>query len=1356
MSKLKLISPLILILLSWTLISAQIFPVQTTTQLVAPYSLYLSDYVSPATERLVVTSYLGDVSRELNVRFRLRIEGQGIIVETRPEYIPPPISIQGGVPLRLISADLAGYFDPTNLNFQGISRREYEQRGKLPEGVYQFCFEVLEYNRGVKISNTGCANAWMILNDPPIVNLPRQDEKVRPQSPQNVIMQWTPRHTGSPNSAFTTEYEVRMVEVWPATRNPNDAILTSPPIFETTTRSTTVIYGPAETPLELGRRYAFRVQAKSIVGVEELDLFKNHGYSEVVSFVYGDACTLPTGVQIESVSSNRFKVQWTGQFNHTSYKIRYRQVGTQNWYASNTSINEAEIYSLKPNTLYEYEVSGICGYFEGGYSTVAQVKTKEAPLSSYSCGLPLETFLFDPNLFTGSLKVGDIIQAGDFDVQVSKISGGNGVYTGEGIIPLTFLKNAKVKAEFTNVTVNKDLRLIKGEMNITGAGVDIIPEGMKDFMEKLDEGLDIADKGLTKLDEYIVDNVPNPESFVADKLIIISDQILAVVKNPVNNKVVITTTTGKVTELEPGQTYAVKDSKGKGYLVGADGGITSTTAEKAEKAANREYNLILSFNKSRLTKYGFDKKPTEPQYKSLIGYEELKGGYQVAWKAVATNNQDDVRAQLENSDLDKSKIRFEINGKPLPVAPIGGNDSTIVSATASSHGEVEDLVSFYTPSDTSKKEQLLGKLKVISYDGIVKKLMIVPVNNAAYPGIVSDLSRQLNLIYGQAAVTWTVEMAPKFEIALNESFDVGGTGLSNYTGDMKTVINAYKDKFTPDTYYIFLIDKPSDGKTAGFMPRSKEAGFVFVDIHGGDENLLIKTIAHELGHGAFTLKHTFDDGIYSIPKKSTDNLMDYENGSASRLFKHQWDRIHDPAVVLGLFEEDEDGALASLAVTDCGMTADHILSYFPTEYFTDIPKTEDELLKYVVARKLWIPGSITASLNAIAESIKKDNYFHYNSSIKAYTFDYQKWIADKNEKPPYSKELNKAKLRFDFLLLKFDYLLFNASNSKRCEHYAKGDIELAITSFLKNQIANGLLKPTNVNKQGKFIWNGKESNLPDPTKYFSLQTGSYDFDLLKKHLQYSILTQNENNQLNGSTEGNLFLEKRYLDILFLCGKVMITVGMDDIKGLNNDITKRNIINTFTALCRSSYDSDVYFKWQTLVSKREKLEYENKLRELKLVELAKKIEDAKASAKLDIIVGSVSIGFLIIFPPTLEGGVLLLLAEIAGGAYSADQVYGGIKTLSAIQEGMFDDKKEYQFVRGFLVDEGFNEALIIYDLGNILSGASVGVGDMKDLVDLRNLKSIVIMGSEVKRMLKSTDTTVGIYDTKGDLYSFIKE
>ncbi|WP_254152707.1 fibronectin type III domain-containing protein [Chryseosolibacter indicus] len=901
---------------------SQVYPVQATVQISPPYSLYLADYVESGSERVALNVFLTDIAKpELNVRFKLRIVGQGITLETKPGYIPAPVAIQSGVPLRLISTDLAEYFNPKNLNFQGISQRQYEQRGMLPEGVYQFCFEVLEYNRGIKISNVGCATAWLILNDPPIINIPRQNEKIKAQSPQNVLFQWTPRHTASPNSAFTTEYEIKMVEVWPETRNPNDAILTSPPILEETTQNTTYVYGPSETPLEPGRRYAFRVRAKSIAGVDEMDLFKNNGYSEVFTFVYGDACDLPTGISISSVSSSRFNLSWDPQFNHTAFKVRYREAGTTNWYENTSTIPETQFNSLKPSTTYEYQVAATCGFFDGAYSTIAKVTTNEEPQDDYSCGVPLSPFNLDPSELVGSLKPGDVIQAGDFQLKLASVTGSNGIFSGEGIIEVPYLNNAKVKTSFTNIKVNKELRLVDGFMNVTGAGIDVIPQGVMDLMDDLTETLNTIDSALTTIEENIPEQV-DWTSFVPDSSINSPLEIVTVYPaTDGGGGVVIVTSDGKEQRLPEGKNYAVKDDAGNGYLIDKKGNIHKTTAEAVAKVANREYNLVLTFKDNAQSKGGFDASKFNPPSDT----EVLKGSYKVAWKSVESASSDPVDAVLQQTDIDKSKLRFEIGGRPIQVPAMGSGQTAKVLVPGQADGIAEDLLVLYTPSDTSK-DQVLGKLKVASYSKINRTLVVVPVNEAAPQGLSATLiADSINAIYNQAIVNWAVSIHPTpITVALDAQFDDGESGLlTNYTGDMKKVIKAF-GKLQDDTYYLFLVKNPKSGNALGYMPRGKQAGFIFADKHSSNQTL-IRTMAHELGHGAFNLHHTFKEPNFPIAEGTTDNLMDYPSGN--KLYKYQWDKIRYPDIVIGLFEEDEEGE-SVIAILDSKSSIKEEGNYF--------------------------------------------------------------------------------------------------------------------------------------------------------------------------------------------------------------------------------------------------------------------------------------------------------------------------------------------------------------------------------------------------------------------------------------------
>ncbi len=906
-----------LLLLANGLADAQTFPIQVTAQLAPPYSLTLSDYASSGTDRIVCNVF-ADISRpELQVKFKLIIQGQNVLIQTRPEFNPPPVTIQGGVLERLTGFDLAAYFDPANLNFQGITRQQFLRTGNLPEGLYRFQLEVIEYNRGVKISNTGISTAWLILNDPPLVNLPKQNEKLKAQDPQNVLIQWTPRHTGSPNAAFTTEYDITLVEVWPETRNPNDAILTSPPVFETTTTSTSILYGPSETPLEPGRRYAFRVRAKSISGVEELNLFKNNGYSEVFTFVYGDACDLPTGIKAEALSSSRIAVSWQSLYNHTGYRVRYRPAGNASsaWYDNTMLFSETELTSLKPNTRYEYQVAASCGSFNSVYSPVAVMTTKDMPEVEYSCGVPLEPFNLSPAELAPSLQPGDVIQAGDFNVTLAKVNGSNGVFSGEGVIVVPYLNKAKVKTEFTSISVNKELRMVNGFMNVTGAGIDVIPEGVLDLMDDLSEGLDLLDSALNTVEA----NLPvefDPNSFVADTAINVSAGISSVYKDD-DGTVVIVDKNGQETRLPEGTSAAVTDSSGTAYLVDNKGNVHKTDAATAAKAGNREYNLKLSFAAADNGKYGFDKKQHE---KLADKYDKLEGNYDVPWKALAAARPDNVLAKLEGSGIDASKIRYEMGGQSLSPNAQSPNTQSL-TLMGGANGTEEGLLALYTPADTAKKEQVLGKLNVVTYSEIQHNLIVVPVNGNTYRGTAGSLSTKLNAVYNQGVVNWSVVMAEAITVPNISPFDDGESGLlTNYTPDMKKVVNAYKDNMIEGTFYLFLVSNPKSGSLLGYMPRSKQAGFIFTDKHSSEE-ALVHTIAHELGHGAFNLQHTFSDdskgGIYQIPKGTTDNLMDYTANFGTRLYKHQWDKMRFSVIVIGVLEGDGEGAiLASIDIIE--------------------------------------------------------------------------------------------------------------------------------------------------------------------------------------------------------------------------------------------------------------------------------------------------------------------------------------------------------------------------------------------------------------------------------------------------------
>jgi hypothetical protein len=874
-----------------TKLHAQTYPVQVNAQITPPFSPYLNDYTEAGAQRFMVNFLLRDPTLpEYRCKLRLTIEGVGITIRTKPGFVPQPLVLPGGgIPLQLYGEDLLEYFNPNNLDFAGITRSQYAKGAKLPDGVYRFTVEVLDYNRGSVVSNKGTTVAWIILNDPPLLNMPRMDTKVKILDPTNIPFTWTPRHTGSPNAAFTTEYIFRLVEIWPATRNAYDAFLSQQPLYEITTNSTQVVYGPAEPALIPGRKYAWQVQAKDVEG---RDLFKNQGKSEVFVFQFGDALGAPEGLYLQTANPTSLVVRWEQNVAGTDavkYRVRYRPHNDRdhdNWYEEESEEQWRALPQLQPDTEYEVQVRAEQNVQVSEYSPVKVFKTALPGANEFVCKSDVTP---PPAPATNApafrLGVNDTIHAGGYDVLVRELTANaNGVYTGSGMAIVPWFMHAKVRVTFKNINVNTQHWLTSGEIKSVWNPDSkfLIKSESKDPTSNPKNGETPVTVAETK------------------RLIEIKDAVIVDVTKNEDGDIEVHTSDGETKKFDKGQSYSIVDDAGNGYIVDKEGNIAKTTAQEARDAAgrgDRNYTITLRFVKGNGV-FGFDEK----KYDALASnYQQLEDGPFIAWKAVSSRP-DVVNAVLEGTDIDPKKVRFEVNGT-LVVHSGFNNGPSIVTVQGKAEGTVEELLAVYAPSDTGKVD-VLGKLNMVSYDQISRNLVIVPVNDAKLPGSLSDitLTQELTKIYGQAVADWKVSITPTpLKVTLDEYFDDGESGLlSNYTADMKKVINAFGN-LQEKTYYLFLVEKPRSGKSAlGYMPRSKQAGFIFSD--NLTSTNAIPTIAHELGHGAFNLKHIFSE--YSFSKGATDNLMDYNNGTT--LCKYQWDHVHDPQRVIGLFEDDED------------------------------------------------------------------------------------------------------------------------------------------------------------------------------------------------------------------------------------------------------------------------------------------------------------------------------------------------------------------------------------------------------------------------------------------------------------------
>jgi hypothetical protein len=173
---------------------------------------------------------------------------------------------------------------------------------------------------------------------------------------------------------------------------------------------------------------------------------------------------------------------------------------------------------------------------------------------------------------------------------------------------------------------------------------------------------------------------------------------------------------------------------------------------------------------------------------------------------------------------------------------------------------------------------------------------------------INSLESKLNEIYNPVGISWNIT-ADEYNYSGKTNFlDEKSKLLSSYPDLMKNFNNEYGSNRNIDdkTAYLFFFNQygagTKDRDADGFMPRDKQFGYIFTQGFPEEDRLYIAA-AHELGHGVFRLEHTFSSD-YKVPQFMTNNLMDYTNGT--HIAKWQWDLIHDPGVVVRVFEKDKD------------------------------------------------------------------------------------------------------------------------------------------------------------------------------------------------------------------------------------------------------------------------------------------------------------------------------------------------------------------------------------------------------------------------------------------------------------------
>ncbi len=461
--------------------TAGIYTVQSTVQLVPPYSTSLTDYVQSGSEKLRVILLQRDLSQvdyPVRLFFSIYLNGK-LIIRTARGYNPPPFSLSPGVPTILSGSDLAAYFETRNLDFVGYDRALYERTKTLPEGSFQLCATAYYHARPeVQVSNQGCSFYYLAKNEPPLITQPACGSKIPRREPTQLIFQWIPRSTASPNSALSTEYELQLFEVRVPGRNPNDIALSQPPVFRITTEQSLYVYSVADPPLTEGMQYVWRVQARDKEGKDD---FRNNGFSEVCSFTYGgsDDPAFQVGVvqnlRAQGTAPQSGRIQWQQQpQDFDSYRVYYKKVGADfGWAQADSKDSLVTVNGLEADSEYETRIQGVKNGVYGAYSEIVSFRTPKPRQVQCGQGVNDATPQADKTKPLLDALSGDLIQVDGQVMQLVEVENlGDGYYRGKGKMIVDLLAGLGFKVTFERLYIDVNKVAGRGRIDYVSRGME--------------------------------------------------------------------------------------------------------------------------------------------------------------------------------------------------------------------------------------------------------------------------------------------------------------------------------------------------------------------------------------------------------------------------------------------------------------------------------------------------------------------------------------------------------------------------------------------------------------------------------------------------------------------------------------------------------------------------------------------------------------------------------------------------------------------------------------------------------------------------------------------------------------------
>ncbi len=860
------------------------YPVRATVQYTPPYSLFLGDYATP---KLIIT-LTGQDLLDANCPYKLSfsLECQNVKVTTKPSFNPAPLYINGGQTIVLTGADLARYFDIQNLDFHGITAAKYLQDGQLPEGFYRMNVKVIHYHENRVISNTAFTMFNARMGKPPVLTLPKDKSLIPPnQQVMPIVFSWTPKTVGSYQYRFELwECAVPGIPV-------QTVVSTIRPIYTQTTFSPMLTLHTANLNMKPGMEYAWRITVEDPHNQQK---FANQGQSEIFTFTYKRKPEPVTGLRF---SNRGLKITWTWNMDpaHTKYYFEYYDPQTGRT-IDPVACDYAEFVRNMPQTGYHLKVRVKAECYGdptlmSDYTPYLDTYLEPIPVPEYECGKVFPDREITNLELKHTFAPGEIVESknGDTRYEIIFSEEKNGYLSGQFFMIMDCWGGAKIRCEFSKTQINTDNIVLKTIFHsVTDSTLYIKPETIR---KEIQEAFFDAATVLTDFSIKDTVKIDKPYTYL---YINESGKVMAVIDD--KGKIKTEETNISATSLKENTLIQGKNGEElvltkKGQVMGKDEfnatGGNSVLLKEYHRKSDSLAQWQINFSKYDAQTYAFDHIGSGNHgIFSSSDYYPQSGSYDFRYKSVECGKNDKVIVEFDTYREKDSVVFKDKYGVIYPIK------DRILTFTGVNQADTNFIYAY-------RGEQKIGKLFLNTYQQKTYKVVFVRVNGAAKKLNAKEITKYLNKVYNQCAVSFE-DSIDNITIDDLTSFSHGGSGiLTVYNDDQKRVLQAYDKEMKDGVYYLFFIDNATDKKdgngtlVSGYMPRGYNAGFIY---DGGS----LHTIAHELGHGIGNLEHVFESSSNS---GKTKNLMDYSTGD--ELWHFQWDHIQDPSRVWMKWSKDE-------------------------------------------------------------------------------------------------------------------------------------------------------------------------------------------------------------------------------------------------------------------------------------------------------------------------------------------------------------------------------------------------------------------------------------------------------------------